>query len=207
MRRVAVRMLLLVGLILLIGCATTPPARLCAVAYGTHGPPNKSFGPHYRFVVWGMERFVGPISPTVMPAVMETLQRLGHTVIEDARFEEVYNEHVRQHKYGFDDATVARVGKLVGADSILFVVTERGTFEGYYDNSLNYISGVRLTLTVRAVSLETGDVRWTGIAMTPIPVKNEDAWLRALAQAAVGRGGCPIERGFKWDNCEGCTKP
>src|SRR5438309_4459490 len=126
MRRDAVRMLLLVGLILLTGCATTPPARLCPVAYGSHGPLNKSFGLHHRFVVWGIDRFVGPVSPAVMSAVMETLQRVGHTVIEDARFEEVYNEHVRQHTYGFDDATVVRVGKLVGADSILFVVTERG---------------------------------------------------------------------------------
>ena len=207
MKRDAVRMLLLVGLILLTGCATTPPARLCPVAYGSHGPLNKSFGLHHRFVVWGIDRFVGPVSPAVMSAVMETLQRIGHTVIEDARFEEVYNEHVRQHTYGFDDATVVRVGKLVGADSILFVVTERGTFEGYYDNSLNYVSGIRLTVTVRAVSLETGDVRWRGIAMTPIPVKNEDAWLRVLAQAAVGRGGCLIERGDTWDNCEGCKRP
>src|SRR2546427_826087 len=105
MRRDAVRMLLLVGLILLTGCATTPPARLCPVAYGSHGPLNKSFGLHHRFVVWGIDRFVGPVSPAVMSAVMETLQRIGHTVIEDARFEEVYNEHVRQHKYGFDAAT------------------------------------------------------------------------------------------------------
>src|SRR5437867_3467437 len=121
MRRDAVRMLLLVGLILLTGCATTPPARICPVAYGSHGPLNKSFGLHHRFVVWGIDRFVGPVSPAVMSAVMETLQRNGQTVIEDARFEQVYNEHVRQHTYGFDDATVARIGKLVGADSILFV--------------------------------------------------------------------------------------
>jgi len=203
----AVRMLLLVGLILLTGCATTPPSRLCPVAYGSHGPPNKSVGLHGRFVVWGVGRFVGPVSPVVVSAVKETLQRVGHTVIEDARFEEVYNEHVLQHTYGFDDATVIRVGKLVGADSILFVVTERGTLEGFYDNSLNYVSGVRLTVTVRAVSLETGDVRWSGIAMTPIPVKDEDAWLRVLAQAAVGRGSCLIERGSTWDNCEGCKRP
>src|SRR5438552_17530133 len=139
-----------------------------------------------------------------MSAVMETLQRIGHTVIEDARFEEVYNEHVRQHTYGFDDATVVRVGKLVGADSILFVVTERGTFEGYYDNSLNYGSGIRLTVTVRAISLETGDVRRRGIAMTPIPGKNEDAWPRAVAQAAVGRGGSLMEGGGPRDRGRGC---
>src|SRR2546425_433551 len=114
MKRDAVRMLLLVGLILLTGCATTPPARLCPVAYGSHGP---------------------------------------------------------------------------------------------LDKSLNYVSGIRLTVTVRAISLETGDVQWRGIAMTPIPVKNEDAWLRVLAQAAVGRGGCLIERGDTWDNCEGCKRP
>src|SRR5207245_7863951 len=125
------RMLLLVRLILLMCCVTTPPAILSPVSYVSHGPLNKSFGLYPRFVVWSIDRFVGPVSPAVMSAVMETLQRIGHTVIEDARFEEVYNEHVRQHTYGFDDATVVRVGKLVGAASILFVVTEGGTFEGY----------------------------------------------------------------------------
>src|SRR5437879_13727282 len=128
MRRDAVRMLLLVGMILLTCCATAPPARLCPVAYGSHGPLNKSFGVHQRFVVWGIDRFVGPVSPAVMSAVMETLQRIGHTVIEDARFEEVYNEHVRQDTYGFDDTTVVRVGKLAGAERIMLVVMERGRF-------------------------------------------------------------------------------
>src|SRR2546426_8719824 len=83
MKRDAVRMLLLVGLILLMGCATTPPARLCPVAYGSHGPLNKSFGLHHRFVVWGIDRFVGPVSPAGMSAVMETLQRIGHTRAEE----------------------------------------------------------------------------------------------------------------------------
>src|SRR5256885_373995 len=79
MKRDAVRMLLLVGLILLMGCATTPPARLCPVAYGSHGPLNKSFGLHHRFVVWGIDRFVGPVSPAVMSAVMETLYNVLDT--------------------------------------------------------------------------------------------------------------------------------
>src|SRR5947208_16607614 len=112
MKRDAVRMLLLVGLILLMGCATTPPARLCPVAYGSHGPLNKSFGLHHRFVVWGIDRFVGPVSPAVMSAVLEPLQRIGHTGIEDARVEEVYDEHVRQHPDGFDDQTGVRSARL-----------------------------------------------------------------------------------------------
>src|SRR2546430_11807786 len=105
MKRDAVRMLLLVGLILLMGCATTPPARLCPVAYGSHGPLNKSFGLHHRFVVWGIDRFVGPVSPAVMSAVMETLQRIAHTVIEDAKFEQLYNDNEREHTTGIDYTT------------------------------------------------------------------------------------------------------
>src|SRR5438093_12062947 len=98
MRRDAVRMLLLVGLILLTGCATTPPSRLCPVAYGSHGPLNKLFGLHHRFVVWCIDLFVGSVSPAVMYAVMETLQWKWPTVIEDMRVEEGNNDDVRQHE-------------------------------------------------------------------------------------------------------------
>src|SRR5437867_3467440 len=43
--------------------------------------------------------------------IWRLLQRTGQYVIDVARCEPVYNVHVRQHTYGLDDATVARIYK------------------------------------------------------------------------------------------------
>ena len=101
-----------------------------------------------------------------------------------------------------DEAQLLRVGKLIGADLIVFADhTSTKDSENLY----------RLSVRVRAVDVETGEIKWSGTAWFAGRGFDEESGLWQLAQTAVLRAVCPVERGWKWMEYSatggGCSSP
>jgi hypothetical protein len=115
------------------------------------------------------------------------------------------------------DADVLRVGKLVGAERIIFAdatITSAVSSRAYYGA---YGGGARsdtvyhLSVAVRNVDVETGEIRWSGSASYPKPINNPEIGVVYLAKSAIARATCPIESGFEWREMStwttgGCVK-
>ncbi|MGH7205269.1 MAG: CsgG/HfaB family protein [Nitrospiraceae bacterium] len=179
----------------LFGCART----LYPVTNGSHAPIDPAAkDKKWRFVVWSDHAGVAN-------AIAAWTQQVGHTVVERARLMEVFNEQKLRLTHTPDDnADVLRVGRLVGADRVIFAdVTIRPeavsqAYVGPYGGGSRSGTVYHLNVSVRAVNVETGEVRWSGTAYYPGPVTNPDQGAVYLAQSAIARALCPVEEGFEW---------
>lgn len=126
-----------------------------------------------------------------------------------------------------DDANLLKVGKLVGAEVVVFVeTTERvesftprmSTMQNIalrleaadaigkgrdplwmrMQNQQQHIPVYRPSVTVRAVRVETGEIIWSGSSTLSQAVSDAELAYPHLAQAAMIRANCPIEQGAKW---------
>src|SRR5262252_3483414 len=69
----------------------------------------------YRFIVWGNHA-------GATQAAMELVQQGGHTIVERARLQELFDEQqIRLTHTSDDDARVLKVGRLAGGDRVVFV--------------------------------------------------------------------------------------
>lgn len=175
-----------------------------------------------RFVVWGDHQAV---STTIVNHLMAS----GHGVIERARLQDIFNEQKITLRHSSDDyADVVRVGRLLGANIVVFgestmrsvalssvprdiTISERllaasaaGGDQGAIQmlqqrqQAADRMTVYQLGVAVRAVDVESGEVRWNGSSRFSQPVTDLEASLGALTNAAMGRAVCPIERGSKW---------
>ena len=192
----------------LVGCAH----QVYPVTTGSHAPidpANKD--KKFRFVVWATH-------PAIATTIMSFVQQAGHTVVERSRLDQVFKEQeIRLTHTPDDNAQVLRVGKLIGAERVIFAehtvssnVVSRSAFNAYGGGSRSE-TVYHVSVAVRAVNVETGEVRWSGTAQYPSPINNPEAGLTYLTQSAIARAVCPIETGYEWKESStfekgGCRK-
>ena len=179
----------------LVGCAGT----VYPVTTGSHAPidpANKD--KKFRFVVWATH-------PTIAATIMSFVQQAGHTVVERSRLDQVFKEQeIRLTHTSDDDAQILRVGKLLGAERVIFAEhtissnVVSGSYFNRYGGGSQSGTIYHVSVAVRAVNIETGEVRWSGTAHYPRPINNPEAGLSYLTQSAIARAVCPIEKGYEW---------
>jgi hypothetical protein len=114
--------------------------------------------------------------------VTTLLLDLDVTIVERTRLEQVLNEQVVRLQHG-DDADALKVGKLVGANAI--VVGEVGQWE-----SQNADKGAHVSLVLRMIDVESGQVLFSGEGQVTDPSRDEPENLtRLVAHRILGRFG------------------
>ncbi|MGH7147057.1 MAG: CsgG/HfaB family protein [Nitrospiraceae bacterium] len=168
------------------------------VSTGSHAVPGPDTKPVKSVVVWSNDAGVGN-------TLISIFQKLNVVVVERAQLQQVFKEQqIRLTHTADDDADILRVGKLIGADRVVFAETSdreaRVTsasvdkYGGEYSSQVVY----HLRVAVRAVEVETGKIRWSGTAANARAVNNPEDSLTALAIVAVARAICPVEKGYVW---------
>jgi PBP1b-binding outer membrane lipoprotein LpoB len=189
------------------GCANTVDP-VYPVSTGSHSKieqvsPDKP----RKAVVWGNH-------PIVVNSVIQAMQETKVRVIERARLKEIMNEQkVRLTNTSDDEADLLRVGRLLGADWIIFAdaavhsAEDRRTSGDASGANSRAQPVYHLSVSLRNVSIETGEIRWSGTATYPAPVTNPDQALISLTRMAMSHAVCPLENGYTWDERAGCRKP
>ncbi len=138
-----------------------------------------------RIVVWGTH-------PSVTNMAITWLQKRGLTVVERARLKQVLDEQtVRLTHTQDDEAQVLKVGKLLGADMVVFLdaSASQGTqanmnFSMFGGAGANVQGLYTPSVSVRGVDVETSEVTWTGHARYAQSIPNlDDALARLTCQA------------------------
>ena len=208
--------LLVRTILLTLSCATLSACGgglIYPVTSGFHAPPDERSTQKRTFVVWSNHHGVAN-------AIIGWVQQDGQKVVERARLQQILNEQeIRLSHTPDDEADILRVGKLAGATNIIFaeVTITPETFRTASIDAQYGIasarSGVRyqVSVAVRAVRVETSEVRWSGTAHYPQPGPNPDQGAVHLAQAAIARATCLVEAGYEWKEASamgqsGCIK-
>ena len=181
---------------------------------------SKQTKPRGKFVVWGNHQ--GAIN-----GVIELLHQDGQSVVERARLQTLFDEQKNSLTYGSDDdATLLTVGKLIGAEIVVFVETteriervtpSRSTLDRVFlgleaggaaqqgrdplylkTPPTAPVTVYRPGVTVRAVKVESGEILWSGRATLTQAVTDPETATLLLTHAAMVRAVCPIERGAAW---------
>lgn len=187
--------ILSVALLLLsvYGCSGQP---IRTISTGSHIPyteeENRTDKPRkFRFVVWANHS-------GATQAAIQVLQQAGNIVVERARLQEIFGEQRVQLSHSSeDDAKVLRVGRLAGAERVVFVeAVQRAEWTGGVSNrSMVY----RVSVSVRCVNVETGEIQWSGTSRWDEPIVDVEASIPPLTEVAMSRATCPIERGgYTW---------
>jgi len=142
--------------------------------------------------------------------VQQIIVRTGHTVVERESLHAIQEEQrLRLRQTADHDADSLHVGKLSGADRIVFVeATVRPARFG-----ISLIPHYALSVTVRTVNTETGQLTWQGAASYSAPISDTDAEMGSLTSWAVSRALCRQEDGARWIDPgpyrkqSGCIKP
>lgn len=184
----------LLSLIFLDGCGLLfPPKPQLAITDGFHNIlPN----PNARVVVWGEH-------PSATGTATTWLQKRGLRIVERARLKQVFDEQmIRLTRTADDDAQVLKVGKLLGAETVVFIDTTQTA--GLASNfSVNQYGGggsstttYSATVFVRAVNVESGEIVWSGNARYGEPVTSvNEALVKLTCQAlATAWGFRPVGR-------------
>ena len=151
-----------------------------------------------RFVVWG--NHAGATHTAI-----ELLQQGGNPVVERARLQEIFDEQkIRLTNTPDDDSRVLNVGRLVGAERVVFVeASDRpevvsGAYVGPYGGASQSRTVNQVSVAVRAVDVTNGEVRWSGHSTLSRPITDPEFALPMLTEAAMLRAICPLERGGEW---------
>ena len=128
--------------------------------------------PTHRLVVWGAE-------PNAVGTATSWLLKRGYRVVERAKLYQVLEEQRIQLTHTpEDEAHVLGVGKLIGAQMVVFVETKITSQEAgsavvtQYGGSAKTYSVYNLGMTIRGVDVETGEVQWVGTGRYPKPARN-----------------------------------
>jgi curli biogenesis system outer membrane secretion channel CsgG len=138
------------------------------------------------------------------------------SVVERVRLQQVLDEQqIRLTHTADDEADILRVGKILGADRILFAEAtirpehSSGTVitpkfgGGSYSRTMYHLS-----VSLRMVKVETAQVRYSGTASYTLPVSdNPDTGIEILTQFAITRAVCPLEDGYTWVEDDGLINP
>ncbi len=185
------------ALLALAGCAGPPPAPSPAVAHperyvqyvqttGSYRWPDKPL----KGTVW-VKGSTGPGADEALLVARGALIMMGFDVVERDQLPLLLKEQETQLRYGDDRrADQVSVGKLTGAQLVAFVETESRPSKGYYAD------GYEVSVSVRVVSVETGEVFFLGKARWTKPVPSPTYGIDELATRAVSRAVCPSDA---WD--------
>jgi hypothetical protein len=188
--------------VLLVGCGEMSSHKVYPITTGSHvhaelmgfGRKDVSgqFVPSQKqtFVVWSNSEIVGNY-------LSSQLMANNHAVVERSRLQKVLDEqNLRISQAGTaSDLTSAILGagKLLGVSQVIFAevrpqsgVTVSGTAQP-------------ASVSLRSVSVESGEVRWAGIAHFAELVADGDQGLIILAHMAMARATCRIEDGDRWE--------
>jgi hypothetical protein len=200
--RLATTLTLALTVMFSTGCTNVYP-----VSTGSHsmlGPVNPDTPP--KAVVWGNH-------PVVVDTATQTMQDMKVQVVDRSRLKDVLNEHkVRLTNTSDDQADLLKVGRLLGADQIVLADATvhskeiQKTVDSYGGNTKTE-TVYQLSVSVRNLSVETGEVRWSGTATYHTTVTNPDEGLIDLTRHAISHAVCPLENGYTWDEQAGCQKP
>jgi hypothetical protein len=208
------RVVLCVFLGLVVSGCETERRAMRFVTTGSHVPKTDLPKPSEprRWVVWGNH-------PGMVGWLVQKIITEGQTVVERARIQEVLNEQkvILTHTAD-DEADILRVGKLLGADNIIFAEatirpeSRSGTVITPTFGGASYSGTVyHLSVAIRSVRVETGEVRLSGTAQYTLPANNPEEAIQYLTAAAVAHASCPIEKGYAWKEDDGisygCIKP
>jgi hypothetical protein len=151
-----------------------------------------------RYIVWG--NHAGSVH-----AAFELLQSVGQTVLEGARLQEIFDEQkIRLTHTSDDDSRILRAGRLAGADQVVFIEAfdrpevVSGSFVTDRAASSHTGTGHQVSVSARAVDIESSEVKWSGHSTFPQSVTNPEEALPILTRAAMLRAVCAIERGREW---------
>ena len=125
------------------------------------------------------------------------LQKRGLTIVERAKLQQVFNEQqIRLTHTPDDEAQVLRVGKLLGAEMVIFVDTsfQKELRSSYYADANKAEGGMHTeysaSVSIRGVNVGTSEVAWSGTARYPNPVGGiEDALAKLTCQALATAWG------------------
>ena len=194
LRDVGVLCLVCVLPLLVISCAH----RVFPVTSGSHALPERGKPIAKRVVVWSNHVIAGN-------HVIALAQQVGLVVVERARLQQIFDEQkIRLTHSPDDDTHILSVGKLIGADRVIFVeLTEKSNMlsRAYVDQSSGFARSetvYHVSLALRCVDVETGEVRWSGTAQFPQAITNPDQAAVILADVAAARALCPVESGYQW---------
>ena len=175
--------ILCLGFVLIIGCTRY----ILPKAEGFHKQLPQ---PQTRVVVWG--EHAGAVGTAIT-----WLQKRNLTVVERAKLAQVLREQqIRLTHTTDDEADVLRVGKLIGAELIVFVDTSiksgftGGMSSGAYGASGRIDTTYNLSISIRAINVETSEVMWSANAYYPQPAPNVEASVLKLTQYALERAWC-----------------
>lgn len=156
-------------------------------------------------MIWGNH-------PGIVSVAIEDFHAQGQTVVERSKLEALLKEQQVRLVYSPDsDADVLRVGKLIGADMIVFAeatsTSALSSSATYYRGSGNAWTSTtyHLAVALRGVSVETGEIQWTSTARFPVANEQPELGLVILTKAALARSRCPLNQGSRWSNRIGCV--
>jgi hypothetical protein len=121
-------------------CADLRPQTPLVMLNGAHSKLPKS---GTRLVVWSTDYMA---THHVEPVLIAWLQERGMTVIERAHLDKLFQEQHTRLRNGDDRAELLRVGKIVGAEQIVFA------------------SSKDMGASFRAVDVESSEILWSGYA-------------------------------------------
>jgi hypothetical protein len=172
--------------LLIMGCAGS-------IKPISNGSQRSLPDPNTAMVVWGDH--AGAVGQASL-----LLQQYGFRVLERARLNQVFNEQsIRLTHTSDDDAQILKVGKLVGAESIVFISTTTtssqtsAAFVNQYGGGSRSETVTNVSVSARGVDVQSGEVMWTGVAHYPQAINNPEAGILYLTDHAIGRGLCPAE--------------
>ncbi|TLY29438.1 MAG: hypothetical protein E6K63_05130 [Nitrospirae bacterium] len=141
--------------------------------------------PHARTVVWGGH-------PSATGTAVSWLQRQGLRIVERSKLQKVLDEQtIRLTHTSDDEAQVLRVGKLLGAEVVVFIDSPvtggHQSSGGAYGNIAASGSATvySTSIWVRGVDIESGEVLWSATARYPESFSNLDDMLVRLTCHAL----------------------
>lgn len=155
----------------------------------TDGFRNSLPKPGERVVIWGGH-------PSATGSAINWLQRQGLRIVERAQLQKIFDEqHIKLTHTLDDEAQVLRVGKLLGADAVVFLDTpitggSRSSGGGFAfgnigSSGLDSASVYSTSAWIRGVNIETGEVMWSATARYPASSINLDNALAVLTCHAL----------------------
>jgi len=182
MQRRALQVVLMVMVLLpLTGCGSDTFYPITSGSHARVDAFGHASGPN-RFIIWSN-------NPTAQQYLTGEMLFQGHTVVERARLDQLFEEQRMILSHTPEDAAnVLRVGRLVGASHVIFIQVD---FDEYDKQS-------PVSVSVRNVVVESGEIVWSGHAYSDERVASHTQAAKIMTGWAVNRAVCPIEAGYRW---------
>jgi len=206
---------MVLSILSLTACQQFPPPaymtqgnRLTIVTTGAHLPVSDEYWEKVQesirtkqnrraYAVWAT-------SSAAANMAIEMFRERGNVMVEPARVSEVLDQQqIRLTRTNEDDIHILRAAKLTGAERVLFLDvsehTEMWSRHGLYDQNTGYGAVYLPSVAVRAVDIESHEVRWSGQATLSKPLLESvhPKMIGWMTRAAIIHATCFTERGYK----------